>query len=98
MMLLGLDIGSSSVKAGLLRDAKLIGRVARASFDTRYDGTRAEVEPAAVLKAITSAIEQLRGARSVDAIAFATMSPSWLAMDKRGRAITPIVTHQDRRS
>ena len=26
------------------------------------------------------------------------MAPSWVAMDKRGRAITPIVTHQDRRS
>ena len=26
------------------------------------------------------------------------MSPAWVAMDQRGKAITPIVTHQDRRS
>src|SRR5207244_1358903 len=30
--------------------------------------------------------------------ALSNMAPSWVAMDKRGRAITPIVTHQDRRS
>src|SRR4051794_13353538 len=99
MTLLGLDIGSSSVKAGLLRDGKIVGgRVARASFDIRYDGTRAEVEPAHVMNAISSAIKQLVGVASVDVIAFATMSPSWLALDKRGRPLTPIVTHQDRRS
>jgi xylulokinase len=98
MNLLGLDIGSSSVKAGVLRDGKVVGRIARGSFETRYDGTRAEVDAGDVLKAIQSATRQLSGTRSVDAIAFATMSPSWLAMDKCGRPITPIVTHQDRRS
>src|SRR5204862_4365114 len=31
-------------------------------------------------------------------IAMSVMSPSWIAMDARGKALTPIVTHQDRRS
>jgi len=26
------------------------------------------------------------------------MSPAWCAMDAKGRALTPLVTHQDRRS
>ena len=98
MTLLGLDIGSSSIKAGILRDGKIVGPVARESFPTRYDGVRAEVDPAAIMRAIVSAIRDLPQANTVDAIALSVMAPSWLAMDKRGRAITPIVTHQDRRS
>src|SRR5437773_3442329 len=98
MRVLGLDIGSSSVKAGILRSGAITGRVARVSFPTRYDGERAEVDPQDVLSAIARAIGQLAGAKSVDVIAMSVMSPSWIAMDASGRALTPIVTHQDRRS
>src|SRR5688572_13847691 len=98
MIILGLDIGSSSVKAGLLRGGgRVVGAIARAQFDTRYDGTRAEVDADQVLRAVSRATRQL-DAKSVDLIALSTMSPSWLAMDRRGRALTPLVTHQDRRS
>jgi xylulokinase len=34
----------------------------------------------------------------VDAIALSVMSPAWIAMDAKGKPLTPIVTHQDRRS
>jgi xylulokinase len=99
MLLLGLDIGSSSVKAGLLKNGALKGRVVRESFPTSYDGVRAEVDADAILRAIAGAIRGLGSqVRRVDAIALSTMAPSWVAMDKRGRAITPLVTHQDRRS
>src|SRR5688500_14739649 len=94
---LGIDIGSSSVKAGLLRDRRVVGRVARVGFDTRYDGVRAEVDADAILRAVARAVRQLV-ARSIDHVALSTMSPSWVAMDSRGRALTPVVTHQDRRS
>src|SRR5215212_7251462 len=99
MTLLGLDIGSSSVKAAILRGTRIVGRVARESFATHYDGLRAEVEPDALLRAVSAAIRQLgAAARRVDCIGLSVMSPAWVAMDKRGRPITPIVTHQDRRS
>jgi sugar (pentulose or hexulose) kinase len=98
MRVLGLDIGSSSVKAGILRSGAIVGRVARVGFATRYDGARAEVDPQDVLRAIDRAIGQIPGAKSVDVIAMSVMSPSWIAMDARGKALTPIVTHQDRRS
>ena len=99
MIVLALDIGSSSVKAAVLRNGKIAGRIARVSFETRYDGVRAEVEPDEILRAVAGAIAQLgRAARAVDVVALANMAPSWVAMDKRGRAITPLVTHQDRRS
>jgi xylulokinase len=99
MMLLGLDCGSSSIKAAILRNDKVVGKIVRASFDTQFDGIRAEVDPADILKAVRSVVHQLgEGAKKVDAIALDVMSPSWLAMDRQGRALTPIVTHQDRRS
>lgn len=99
MPLLGLDIGSSSVKAAVLRGTKIVGRVARAEFPTRYDGPKVEVDPKAILKAVGKVVRDLGGAATkVDAIAISVMSPAWVAMDAKGEALTPIVTHQDRRS
>jgi xylulokinase len=98
MILLGLDIGSTSVKAGILRaGGRLVGRAARVGFETRFDGTRADVDANEILRAVYRATRQL-DLRRVECVALSTMSPSWLAMDRRGRAITPVVTHQDRRS
>src|SRR5690242_4016990 len=99
MPLLGLDIGSSSVKAGILRAGRVVGRVVRQTFPTRYDGVRAEVDGDDLLRAVARAVRQLGpAARRVEAVALSVMSPAWVAMDKRGRPVTPIVTHQDRRS
>jgi xylulokinase len=99
MKVLGFDVGSSSVKAGVLHNRKIVGPLTRASFATRYDGASAEVAAHDVLRAVSSAIEQLGPrAKSVDVIAMTVMAPSWLAMDRAGRPITPVVTHQDRRS
>src|SRR5688572_6377956 len=99
MIVLGLDIGSSSVKAAVLRGDNIAGRIARTPLETRYDGVRAEVDADEILRAVARAVAQLgAAAKRVDAIAISNMSPSWVAMDKRGRPITPIVTHQDRRS
>ncbi len=99
MMILGLDIGSSSVKAALFHNSAAGGKVNAFKFPTRRSGRRVEVDPGAILKAIRQAIGHLGASvRQVDAIALSVMSPSWLAMDKRGRPLTPIITHQDRRS
>jgi xylulokinase len=98
-MILALDIGSSSVKAALLQDQRLVGDVAAVNFPTHRADDRAEVAPPELLKAIVRAIVQVGpAARTVDAIALSTMAPSWIAMDRRGQPLTPIVTHQDRRS
>lgn len=102
MNLLGIDIGSSSVKAAVLRGGDLRGRrVVRAFFKTDHRGERAEVPAERVLRAVAAAVEELghgTSRRSVDAIGLTVMSPAWCAMDARGRALTPLVTHQDRRS
>lgn len=97
--LLGLDIGSSSVIAGILKNGETIAEAPRVFFRSRCEGNRVEVEPASLLQAMRKAIDGLGGkARKVDAISVATMCPAWVAMDAKGKALTPIVTHQDRRS
>ena len=97
--LLGLDVGSSSVKTGILRGGRLVGRVGRVAFRTRYAGPRVEVDAGDILAAVRAAIRALGPrARRVDAVAISVMSPSWVVMDARGEPLTPVVTHQDRRS
>jgi sugar (pentulose or hexulose) kinase len=99
MNVLGIDVGTSSIKAGILRKGKLHRRVARAAFATHYEGERAEVSADAVLHALSHALRQLGPAvKKVDVIAMSVMAASWIAIDHDGRAITPVVTHQDRRS
>ena len=43
MTTLGLDCGSSSVKAAVLRDGKPVGRVVHGFYKTSFDGIRAEL-------------------------------------------------------
>lgn len=58
-----------------------------------------DVRPEDLLKAAFQAVAGLElGATKVDAIQFAVMAPAWLAMDRSGAPLTPLVTHQDRRS
>jgi xylulokinase len=99
MTILGIDVGSSSVKTGVLRNDRVIGKPSRSPFKTTYDGVRAEVKADVVLAAIAKGIRDAGPrAKSVDLVALSVMAPSWVAMDPRGEALTPIVTHQDRRS
>lgn len=99
MKILGIDVGSSSVKAGVLSGGEPAGKLVRAGFETNYSGVRVEVDAEEVVRAIRSAIRDLGpGVKKVEAIGLTVMAPSWVAMDAKGRALTPIVTHQDRRS
>ena len=97
--LLGLDIGSSSVIAGILHGKKVVREAPRAFFPSVCAGSKVEVRPEDLLAAVRGAIASLgRDARQVDAIHLAVMSPAWVVMDEAGKPLTPIVTHQDRRS
>ncbi len=96
MKVLALDIGSSSVKAALLQNER-VTRSSRAEFMTRYESGRAEVDPDKLMAAVAKALRELN-AKSVDLIAPDAMAASWVAMDAKGKPLTPIITHQDRRS
>ena len=96
-MILALDIGSSSVKAAVLDGTEIVGAVASAEFVTEYAGDRAEVPVERIDAAIKSAVGKLNFSQ-IDAVGLTGMGPAWVAMDERGDALTPVVTHQDRRS
>ena len=97
--LLGIDIGSSSIICGILEGKRVLKESPRTFFRSTHKGNRVEVAPESLLKGLADAIKGLGDdAKEVDAIALATMCPAWCAMDANGKALTPIVTHQDRRS
>ena len=97
--ILGLDIGSSSVIAGILRGTKVLKESPRTFFKSQCTGQRVEVAPESLLDAVAKAISSLgEEAKNADYLAMAVMCPAWVAMDRNGRALTPIITHQDRRS
>lgn len=99
MRFLAIDVGSSSVKAQLFSGGVAVGELSRVPYHTNHDGVKVEIRADVLLAAVASAIGQLgQGARSIDLIGLSVMSPAWVAMDKSGQAITPLVSHQDRRS
>lgn len=98
MRVLALDIGSSSIKAAMLRHGKPAGTITRTVYPTSRDGVRAEVNPRTLLRAVSTAITSLPGVRDADVLSLAVMSPACVALDSKGRALSPIITHQDRRS
>jgi xylulokinase len=103
MNILAIDIGSSSVKAAVLTSTLLPSSIVRADYPRILLGpagtTPTELPVAAIEAAILTAVSKLkRRLRGVDLIAHTAMSPSWLAMKRDGTPLTPVVTHQDRRS
>ncbi|GIW77462.1 MAG: xylulokinase [Phycisphaerae bacterium] len=99
MRLLGIDIGSSSVKSAILCGPGVPRNIQYAAFITRYTGNRAEVNVREIDRALRVVLRGIGPElHTIDAIAITNMAPSWLAMDARGKALTPVVTHQDRRS
>lgn len=97
--LLGLDVGSSSVIAGVLKGTEVLAESPRTFFKSRHDGAKVEVDPDTLLDAVAQAFKGLGDkAKQVDAVALAVMCPAWVAIDGDGNPLTPIVTHQDRRS
>lgn len=99
MRLLGIDIGSSSVKSAILRGPGVPENIQYETFITRYVGNRAEADVRDIDRALRVVIGKIGPElQTIDAIAITTMAPSWIAMDARGKALTPVVTHQDRRA
>jgi xylulokinase len=99
MRLLCIDVGSSAIKSAILLKGKVAGRIVRVQFPTRCTGTRVEVDGREIMRALGRALRELgAGIRQVDCISLSVMSPAWVALDQNGQPLTPIVTHQDRRS
>lgn len=101
MHILGLDVGTSSVKAAVLdvETARAVGPIARASYplDQPTPDT-ATIDPERLWSAVIQAGRQAAESRRVDGIGFSCLSPALVLLDAKDRPLTPIITHLDRRS
>jgi xylulokinase len=93
---LGLDLGTSSLKALVVTgDGEVVAR-ASAAYPTRSDGPgRAEQDPADWLVAVSTVVRALP---TVDGVALAGHTPSLVAVDAAGEPVRPAVTWQDVRA
>ncbi len=103
-MILALDVGTSSARAGLYDDAAqpLPGRSRQAHYRPRVtpDGG-VEHDPAILLDAVASCIDGLlahSGLPDIAAVAVATFWHGLLGLDEAGRACTPLITWADTRA
>jgi sugar (pentulose or hexulose) kinase len=98
MRILALDIGSTSVKAGLWNGNTFSAKT-RVPFRTRLEGAIAEIHANGVLAAILRAgSELLNGNGPIDAVSYCIFSSGVIVTDLHNKPLTPIITHADRRS
>ena len=99
---LGLDLGTTEVKAGLVDlDGRLLG-LARAGYGLDVSGGRgwAEQDPGAWWSAVISAVRALRAEDSADVVAIGVdgHGPTLAPVDARGEATRPAITFLDTRA
>ncbi len=101
MRVLALDVGSSSVKAAVLEDETILAKVPEPERFPTDESRPPRVQIAAeeIWNAVARAVGRLGEAvRAADRIALDALSPSCVLLDAEGGPLTPIITHQDRRS
>ncbi len=99
---LGLDLGTTEVKAGLVTlDGRLLA-LARSGYglDTTGGHGWVEQDPGAWWSAVVSAVRTLRAADLADVVAIGIdgHGPSLVAVDARGEATRPAITFLDSRA
>jgi xylulokinase len=99
---LGIDLGTTEVKVGLVTlDGRLLG-LARAGYRTETDTAngRAEQDPEAWWGALTTAVRHLAtsGRAEIVAIALDGHGPTLVAVDERARPTQPAIIWQDTRA
>ena len=100
--ILGLDLGTTEVKAGLVGlDGRLLG-LARSGYGLDVSGGHgwAEQDPGGWWSAVVSAVRALRSADTVEIVAIGVdgHGPTLVAVDARGEATRPAITFLDTRA
>lgn len=87
------------MKAAILAGGRFASKIVRRPVATRVDPPRVEIPAEPLWRSIVLTVQDLGTARrGVDRIALATLSPSCMLLDSKGAPLTPLITHQDRRS
>jgi xylulokinase len=100
--ILGIDLGTTEVKAGLVTlDGRLLG-LARTGYRTDTDAAtgRAEQDPEAWWGALATSVRRLTSATAAEVVAVAVdgHGPTLVAVDAAGRPTRPAIIWQDSRS
>lgn len=96
--LIGLDIGTSSVKGVLMTDSGEIGKTAKKSFDyERLENGIVRIDADKFISACYSAIAELSEGKKISGICAASASGNLVVLDKDNKPITPIISWQDKR-
>jgi xylulokinase len=102
MRVLGIDIGTSSIKAALLdvERAEIVGAISHVPYRLEHPSPEAaEVSPGRLWAAIRTAASAATGAgKSVEAVGLSCLAPSLILLDSADRPLTSIWTHLDRRA
>jgi xylulokinase len=102
MRILGLDVGTSSVKAAVLDVAGCApeGRIARVPYEVEAPTPEAAQVRAERLWAAVSAAarEAARDFDGIEALGLSCMTPALVVLDDADQPLAPIWTHLDRRS
>ena len=101
-VILGLDLGTAEVKAGLVAlDGRLLA-IARSGYDLDRRGGHgwAEQDPGAWWSAVVSAVRALRASEIGEIVAIGVdgHGPTLVAVDRRGEATRPAITFLDSRA
>ncbi len=101
MRVLGIDVGTSSVKAAVLEidSGAAIGPIARVGYALdRQDADAATLPTQRLLDAVLSVARQaIATGGAVEGIGFSCMSPALLLLGENDAPLTPILTHLDHR-
>lgn len=97
--ILAIDIGTSSLKAGLFNGDYQLLTVRRAKYSYHSFGMCVQIEPEEVWKAFLKVTEELRDyLNQVEMVVPCVFSPALITMDKDGNSLYPAIIHWDRRS
>jgi gluconokinase len=104
MTTLGLDLGSSSVRALVYDDdlEPVAGARARHAVEPRQDDSgRGELDPAAYLAGLVACLDELAGADALSGVSRVATSSQWhsvLAVDRGGEPVSQVLTWLDTRA
>ena len=97
--ILALDIGTSSLKAGLFDQQGRLVLTDKVDYTYEAEGMCVQIDPEKIWKAFLRVMKILRSyLGQVDLLVPCTLSPSLIPMDESGTPLYPSILHWDRRS
>lgn len=97
--ILAIDIGTSSLKAGLFNRNYQLLTAREAQYSYHSFGMCVQIEPGEIWKAFQKVMKKLKDyLPRVEIIVPCVFSPALIALDEDGNAICPAIIHWDRRS